>query len=51
MCYNNILLKNVKLSGVQLVQKEKSITKVEVDRHTYDCNPIWDDSANLNGKW
>ena len=51
MCYNNILLKNVKLSGVQLVQKEKSASKMEVDRHTYDCNPIWDDFTTLVRKW
>ena len=49
MCYNNLLLKSVKLSNAQLVQKEKSITKMEIDRHTYDCNPIWDDSTKLNG--
>ena len=49
MCYNNLLLKNVNLSGAQLVQKEKSITKMEIDWHTYDCNPIWNDSTKLNG--
>ena len=45
------IIKNVKLSDVQLVQKEKSITKMEIDRHTYDCNPIWDDSTTLIRKW
>ena len=49
MCYNNLLLKNVKLSSAKLVQKEKGATKMEVDRHTYDCSSIWDDSAKLNG--
>ena len=48
MCYNNLLLKNVKLSDDQLVQKEKIITKIQVDRHTHHCNLIWNDSAKLN---
>ena len=51
MCYNNLLLKNVKLGDAQLVQKEKSATKMEIDWHTYDCSPIWDDSTTLIGKW
>ena len=49
MCYNNLLLKNVKLTNAQLVQKEKNATKMAVNRHTYDCNPIWNDSTKLNG--